>query len=696
MNEEVLSNLIVIKRDGKKVNFDGTKIAVAIKKGFDSMEEKYKEDDINKVYNAVIDKIIKLKIEKIKIEEIQDLIEEKLEEKGYLDVLKSFSEYREQRAQSREIFFEEKRKHKFLKALEKLGLNTKDISDNSFVNRNSIETMQAYGSTISEEFATSYLIKKRFSDCHENGDIHINDLAYYPMGTTESCHIDLEKLFKDGFSTENCSMREPQSISSYGVLAMLAIEENQKDQSKEQSIPAFDFYMATGVLKTFKKIFRQTIYDLLEYTDFDKFIAINGIEREIDKLSTINFDITQFYKFTRDSEELKRMFRIVYDKTMKKTENQVFQAMEGFVHDINSLCNGKITTINLGTDTSAEGRMITKSILKTVQEGVGENKTPKSPIIVFKVKKGINYNEKDENFDLLKYACEVSCNSNNISFSFLDAQFNEQYYKEGDFNTEVAYFEDGTRVIDNIIDSDKRISVSRGVISSTTINLPRIALKHRENIEDFFEELNQKMELIKDQLLERLEIQSSKKVYNFPFLIKQNIWIDSEKLLREDDRIKRVIKQGEMQILFLGLQETIMILIGENRVDNKKAQDLGLKIVTQMSEKVKEFSEKYNLNFSLAGDNNKELAKEFLDFDRVIFGKIKNVTDKENYTLSFELPENTDINKKIKIEAPYHELTNGGHSLRIKLLKKQKPEIINIIKELYKNEIGYASIKGME
>ena len=278
-----------------------------------------------------------------------------------------------------------------------------------------------------------------------------------------------------------------------------------------------------GVLKTFKKEFRQAIYDILEYTDYDKFIAINGIEREIDKLNTIDFDIENFYKFTREAEELKRMFRITYNSSLKKTNKQVYQAMEAFVHNLNSLCTenntAKFTTINIGTDTSMEGRMITQNLLKCIEEGIGNNEKPISPIIVFKVKKGINYTEEDKNNDLLKKACELVNCRKNICFEFLDASFNSQKYKEGDYNTEVAYLESGSRIIDNILDEEKEITPSRGILSTTTINLPRIAFKHKDNIEEFEAELNQKLELIKDQLIERLEIQGNKKVFNFPFLM---------------------------------------------------------------------------------------------------------------------------------------------------------------------------------
>ena len=696
MNEEKLSNVIVVKRDGKKVSFDGTKIAIAIKKGFDSVESdtdnrKYTEDDINKVYNKVIEKIIELKKERIKIEEIQDLIEGELKSNGYNDIYKSFSEYRENRAQSREIFFDEKRKHKFLKALEKLGLKTKENAEVILDNKNAMQTMSAYGSTVSEEFATSYLIKKKFSECHENGDIYIHHIDFYPMGTTESMQINLEKLFENGFSTESCSIREPQNILTYSILSIIAISGNQKDQDGEQGIPAFDYYMAKGVLKTFKKQFRQTIYDILEFTDYDKFIAINGIEREIDKLYKIDFDIEEFYKFTRGAEELKRMFRIAYRNAMEKTNNLVYQAMEAFVHNLNSLCtenlNSKFTTINLGTDTSAEGRMVTKNLLKCIEDGIGNNKNTMIPVTIFKIKKGINYDKQDKNYDLLLEACKLVEENKNIYFNFLDTTYNSQKYKEGDFNTEVAYLENGTRIIENVLDEEKEISPGRGVLSTTTINLPRIALKHKDNIESFFYELDQRLDLIKDQLLERLEIQGNKKVFNFPFLMKQNVWIDSERL-RDEDKVKKVLKNGILKISFLGLYETLIILKGRSHAENKSSQELGLEIVERMKKKTEDFSKKYNLNFELAGENDLRIAKEFMEVDRVIFGKIPNVTDKENYTPSFELPSNYNVDKKIEIEAPYHELTNGGHMMQ--LYSNKKPE--DIINKLVNIEVGLVKI----
>lgn len=685
---EELSDIVVIKRDGKRVKFDSTKIAVAIKKGFDAVDSEYTLSDINKVFHDVIDVIKDGNFDKIKIEQIQDIIEEIMNQNGYMDIAKAYAEYREKRAQSRELFFDEKKKHKFLKALENIGLDSKngtaDEYDFDSINNRLIE----YGEIVSEKFATAYIMKKKFSELHENGDIYIKNIKYYPFGTTENCQINLEKLFQNGFSTKRCSMRAPQSIVSYSMLALVAITNNQRDQFGEQSIPAFDYYMAPGVLKTFKKEFKQTIYDILDYTDFDKFIALNGIEREIEKITSIDFDISIFYKFTRESEQLKRMFRIVYEKAMKKTNKQVYQSMEGFVHDLNSICSECLTTINIGTDTSAEGRIISYNLLRTISEGLGENRRAISPKVVFKVKKGINLEKNDINYDLFSQACEVVKVADNISFSFLDSDINTENYKIGDFNTEVAYFENGTRIIDNFVDEDRRISSGRGVIASTVLNLPRIALRCDGSFENFMDELEKKLDIVKDQLIESYEIQSNKKVKSFPFLMKEHVWVDSERFEDENMKIKKALKHGLLQISFTGLNEALIVLNGKSHAESAKSQELGMEILRFIANKSNEYVNKYNLNFVVSGNENDEISQSFVEIDRVLFGKIKNVTDKDRYTNSFEVDKAVDIKKKVEVESEYHNLTNGGHKILV-----YSDDVQKTIDLMYKNNIGYGVIK---
>ena len=428
--------LVVIKRNGKKVDFDGTKIALAIKKGFDSVNEqdeetgkyKYTAADITKVYNDVIKTIEKNYTEKIKIEEIQDLIEESLNKKGYEEVHDSFSQYRERRAQSREMFVDDKRMHKFLKTIEGLGLKTANEDDAKRENANidgntAMGTMLQYGSTISKEFAKSYLMKKRFADAHDNGEIHIHDMDFLAMGTTTCMQIELDRLFKKGFSTGHGHLRPPKDISSFGALAAIAIQANQNDQHGGQSIPAFDYYMAPGVLMTFKKEFKQQLNDFLDLEGLLSHISMDRIAREIDKLESINFSIEIFEPIYKDSDQIKRLFEKAYDKALARTNRKTYQTMEAFVHNLNTMhsragAQVPFSSINFGTDISPEGRMVSMNFLRATDEGLGHGETPIFPVSIFKVKEGVNYNPEDPNYDIFKEACRVSAKRLFPNFSF--------------------------------------------------------------------------------------------------------------------------------------------------------------------------------------------------------------------------------------------------------------------------------------
>ena len=722
--DEILEQLEVVKRNGKKVPFNGTKIAVAIKKGFDSITEiddndervaKYNEKDIQKVYQAVITHIEKEYKEKnkIKIEEIQDIIEEELKHKKYEDVYESFSAYRERRAQSRDMFMDDKRSHKFLKTIEGLGLKSASEDDTKRENANvdgdtAMGTMLQYGSTVSKEFAKSYLMKKKYADAHDDGDIHIHDMDFLPMGTTTCMQIDLEKLFKNGFSTGHGHLREPQDIMSYSALAAIAIQSDQNDQHGGQSIPAFDYYLAPGVIKTFRKQFKQMISDYLDITDFGKFVSMNSIAKEIDKLNSIDVDLSIFDRFCKDSEEMKRLFKLSYDKALKKTDRMTYQAMEAFVHNLNTMhsragAQVPFSSINFGTDTSSEGRMVIKNYLLSVDAGLGQNETPIFPISIFKVKEGVNYNPEDPNYDLFKLSCKVSAKRLFPNFSFLDSPYNLEYYKEGDYRTEVCYMGCRTRVMANVVDPDKAVTPGRGNLSFTSINLVRLGIKHgivlgntKTDLEGFYQELDDLMDLVKDQLLERFEIQCNKRVYNFPFLLGQGIWIDSERL-KPNDKLRRVLKHGTLSIGFIGLAECLKALIGEHHGESEKAEKLGLEIITHMRKRCDEYAEKYKLNFTLLATPAEGLSGRFTNMDKAIYGKLKGITDRAYYTNSFHVPVyyNISITDKIKKEAPFHALTNAGHISYIEfdgdpLNNLQAFE--NIVRLMKENNMGYAAI----
>ncbi len=725
VEEERKITIKVIKRDGKKVDFNGTKIAMAIKKAFDKIDKNddgetnnsagYTEKDINGIYKLVIARIEKEynEAEKIKIETIQDMIEDALKKKGYEDVYNEFSSYRERRNQSRQLFSDEKKMHKFLKTLEGLGLKSAHEEDTKRENANvdgdtAMGTMLQYGSTVSKEFAKSYLMKKKFAEAHDNGDIHIHDMDFLPMGTTTCMQIDLNKLFKNGFSTGHGHLREPNDIMSYSALAAIAIQSNQNDQHGGQSIPAFDYYLAPGVLKTFKKQFKQTISDLLDYSDFGQFINMASIAKEIDKLDSIDFDLNIFERFIKDSEEVGRLFRISYDKAYSKTDRITYQAMEAFVHNLNTMhsragAQVPFSSINFGTDTSSEGRMVMKNYLLAVEAGLGRSETPIFPISIFKVKEGINYNPEDPNYDLFKLSCRVSAKRLFPNFSFIDAPFNLQFYKEGDYTTEVGYMGCRTRVLGNTVDPDRAVTPGRGNLSFTSINLPRLGIKHgivsnsEVDLDGFFNELSDLMDLVKDQLLERFEIQCSKRVYNFPFLLGQGIWMDSEKLKNTDNKLKKVLKHGTLSIGFIGLAECLKALVGKHHGESNESQELGQKIISFMRKKTDEYSEKYNLNFTLLATPAEGLSGRFVNIDKAIYGKIKGVTDRNYYTNSFHIPVyyNITIADKIHLEAPYHAFTNAGHISYIELDgdPTENVDVFEKIVRIMKEEgIGYGAI----
>lgn len=720
-----LDQLMVIKRNGKKVPFDETKIALAIKKGFDSVEvdngedekfRKYDSKDIQKVYQAVLKKIEKAakETDKFQIEQIQDFIEDELSSKGYEDVYKSFSEYRERRAQSRQSFFDDKKTHKFLKSLENLGLKSANEEDakreNANIDGNSpMGTMLQYGSTVSREFAKAYLMKPEFAKMHDEGEIHIHDMDFLAMGTTTCCQIDLSRLFKNGFDTGHGYVRPPQDISTYSSLAAIVIQANQNDQHGGQSIPALDYYLAPGVLKTFKKQFKQTVYDFLDLDGFIGVINIDRIIREIDKIESIEVNLEEFSDYQKGSDRIKEIFKLASEKALQKTDRATQQAMEAFVHNLNTMhsragAQVPFSSVNFGTDTSPEGRMVIKNLLLATDRGLGNGETPIFPVSIFKVKEGVNYNKEDPNYDLFRLACKVSAKRLFPNFAFVDAPFNLQFYKPGDVNTEIAYMGCRTRVFSDVTSPDNQVVTGRGNLSFTTINLPRlgikygIALKERDkaDMKGFYNELGEIMDKVRDQLLERFEVQCGKHSYNFPFLLGQGVWTNGEKL-KPTDRLRKVWKHGSLSTGFIGLAECLKALTGEHHGESKASQKLGLEIIKFMRNRCDENSAKYNLNFTCLATPAEGLSGRFTSIDKAIYGKIKGVTDREYYTNSFHVPVyyNISITDKIKTEAPYHELTNGGHISYIELdgdVASNVDAFEKVIRIMKEAGIGYGAI----
>ncbi len=722
---EKTEELTVIKRNGKKVDFDETKIALAIKKGFDSVEvdidedekeRKYTAKDIQKVYQAVLKRIEKetKEVNKLKIEQIQDYIEEELSKQGYEDVYKSFTNYRERRNQSRNAFFEVKKTHRFLKTLENLGLKSANEDDakreNANIDGNSpMGTMLQYGATVSREFAKAYLMKPEYAKMHDEGVIHIHDMDFLAMGTTTCCQIDLSRLFKNGFDTGHGFVRPPQDISTYGSLAAIVLQANQNDQHGGQAIPALDYYLAPGVLKTFKKQFKQTVYDFLDLEGFLAVINIDRIIREIDKCESMDFDITTLTDYQKGSKRIQEIFDKAYEKAIQKTDRATQQTMEALIHNLNTMhsragAQVPFSSVNFGTDTSPEGRMVIKNFLLSADRGLGNGETPIFPVSIFKVKEGINYNEGDPNHDLFRLACKVSAKRLFPNFAFIDAPFNLQYYKPGNINTEISYMGCRTRVIGDVTSPDNEVVTGRGNLSWTTINLPRLGIKHgialkerdKADMKAFYQELEGLMDKVKDQLLERFEVQCSKHCYNFPFLLGQGVWTNGEKL-KPTDRLRKVWKHGSLSIGFIGLAECLKALTGNHHGEDEKSKKLGLEIIKFMRKKCDEYANEYRLNFACIATPAEGISGRFTGIDKAIYGKIKGVTDREYYTNSFHIPVyfKISIADKIKAEAPYHALTNGGHISYIELDGDTASnvdafeKVIHIMKE---SGIGYGAV----
>lgn len=684
--EEVLMITTIKKRDGREIHFSPEKITRAIFLAADSVanEEGVKADyataeELTQQVVGFLNNTYQKDVPTV--EEVQDAVVKVLIENGHARTSEAYILYRAERSRIRNM------KTRLMKSIEEITFadsNDADIKrENANIDGNTaMGTMLQYGSAVSKEFCMSQLMNPMHARLHENGDIHIHDMDFMNMGTLTCCQIDLEKLFNGGFSTGHGHLREPQDIASYAALAAIAIQSDQNDQHGGQSIPAFDFYLAKGVAKTFRKEYRSNINRALELfvsLDNNADEAFAKVEEKTNTTAKLDMEpvfveaIREMLRneYHLDDEKVELVVNFTYKESLKATKKKTYQAMEGFVHNLNTMhsragAQVPFSSINFGTDTSSEGRMVSENLMLAQEAGLGHGETPIFPILIFKVKEGINYNPEDPNYDLFKLAMRVSAKRLFPNFSFMDAPFNLQYYKPGHPETETTYMGCRTRVMGNI--NGPEIATGRGNNSFTSINLPRLGIKHgiitngEFNEAGFFNELDELMEIVIQQLIERLQIQAKKKVKNFPFLMGQGVWIGSENLGWEDT-LEEMVKQGTLTIGFIGLAECLKALIGEHHGESERAQQLGLKIVSHMREVCDEATEKYHLNFSLIATPAEGLSGRFTRIDKKVYGIIPGVTDRDYYTNSFHIPVYYHITafKKIQKEAPYHEFTNGGH-----------------------------------
>ncbi len=701
----------IIKRDGRKVPFHIEKIANAIYKAAEAIGGK--DYDTSLALAKQVEEYLEstLNIENPSVEQIQDVVEKILAESGHTRTAKEFILYRAQRTRVREM------NTKLMKIYE--DLTFKPAKDNDVKRENAnidgdtaMGTMLKYGSEGAKQFYDMFVLDPKHSEAHRNGDIHIHDLDFLTL-TTTCCQIDLLKLFDGGFSTGHGFLREPNDIQSYSALACIAIQSNQNDQHGGQSIPNFDFGMAPGVKKTYKKKYADNLGKALQLLCGveDGIQAAKDIVAQIqlehDILPTLTneeeYKVLEAEKLAQYADEvlIAKIHKFVIEASLRETDRATYQAMEALVHNLNTMHSRAgaqipFSSLNYGTDTSPEGRMVVKNILLATESGLGNGETPIFPIHIFKVKEGINFNEGEPNYDLFQLACRVSAMRLFPNFSFIDAPFNLPYYKEGHPETEIAYMGCRTRVMANVYDKNAEIVTGRGNLSFTSINLPRIAIKAHGNIEVFFEDLGRKIDLCIDQLLDRFKIQCAKKVRNYPFLMGQGIWLGSDRL-GPDDTLEEVLKHGTLTVGFIGLAECLKSLIGQHHGESETAQNLGLEIVGYMRQRMDQAAQETGLNFSVIATPAEGLSGRFVRIDREKYGVIEGVTDRDYYTNSFHIPVYYDISayEKIRLEAPYHNLTNGGHITYVEVDGdpcKNTEAFEQIIRYMKECGIGYGSI----
>ena len=536
--------------------------------------------------------------------------------------------------------------------------------DNANINGDSpMGAMLQYGANTAKEYNLEYLIKPAIAELHRDGWIHIHDLDFYAW-TTTCTQIELRKLFKNGFNTGHGHLRAPKSIGSYAALAAIAIQSNQNDQHGGQSVVDFDYAMAEGVRYTYRKYLKEG-YEICE--------RLNDLK---DKAW-------------------------ILDYAMEKTTRDTYQAMEGFIHNLNTMhsragAQVPFSSINYGTDTSWEGRLAIEQLLLATEAGLGHGETPIFPIQIFRVKEGVNYNPDDPNYDLFKLAMKVSAKRLFPNFAFIDAPFNLQYYKPGHPETEVAYMGCRTRVMGNVYDSSREIAPGRGNLSFTSINLPRLGIESKGDYLTFFKLLDKMLDATMQQLLDRYKIQASRVVRNFPFLMGEGIWMDSDGL-SPDDTVGEVLKHGTLSIGFCGLAECLVALNGKHHGEDEFSQELGLRIVGYIRDYCNRKSTELSMNVTCLATPAESLAGRLLRSDRERYGIIKGVTDREYYTNSFHVPVYYHLPalKKIDIEAPYHALTNAGHISYIELdgdPTKNLAAFERVVRHMKEAGIGYGSI----
>lgn len=704
------------KRTGDIVKFNAQKITDAIKKAnMESIDETFSKEQLSTITNNVIKALKNLKTPGV--EQIQDAVEKVLIAGNFASTAKAYILYRAEHTKLRQA------KADLMDIYDELTFTKAKDADIKRENANidadtAMGTMLKYGSEGSKYFITSHILPKDIAVAHMDGDIHIHDMDFY-MLTETCCQIDLLKLFKNGFSTGHGYLREPNDIRSYAALACIAIQANQNEMHGGQAVPMFDYCMAPGVAKTYRKQYYKALgyyfNAMLDMKLEDASLLCKKIEQSLpikismstaDKFGKLLVDFLPKHQHEHNYQEINEQttqmaHKFAINTAWNETNAATYQAMEAFIHNLNTMnsragAQVPFSSINYGTDTSPEGRMAIRNLLLATDAGLGDGETPIFPVQIFKVKEGVNYEKDDPNYDLFRLAMKTSAKRLFPNFSFLDAPFNKKYYKPNDYNSEVAYMGCRTRVMGNVYDPTHEVTCGRGNLSFTSINLPRLAIEAKGDINKFYKSLDDMIDLVIRQLLHRFKIQCAKIGKNYPFLMGQNIWLDSDNI-GEYDTVSEVLRHGTLTVGFIGLAETLKALIGKHHGESAEAQKLGLAIIGHMRKRMDDEAQKTKLNFSLIATPAEGLSGRFVKIDRKIYGSIPGVTDREYYTNSFHIPVYYPISayKKIQLEAPYHNLTNGGHISYIEMdgdPTKNLTAFEAIIRCMHDNGIGYGSV----
>ena len=705
----------IVKRDGRKVSFNEDKISNAIRKALisahpdDKSTSQYEEDLVEKLTRRVVSDIEKQNLEEPSVENTQDIIEKVLIQEGMASEAKNFILYRQNRTNVRNYNTDLTKIYRDLTSKSTADMDLK--RENANIDANApMGLMLRFGSEGSKDYVRRYVLRPEHSIAHSRGDIHIHDLDFY-MLTINCCQIGLKDLFKRGFSTGHGFLREPQSIQSAAALCCIAIQSNQNDMHGGQSIPLFEYDLAPYVAISYSKHLCKVICICLRNDETDVSEIKEYCKELYDKYDTCLSDEVQalikakvlevLKKYDTDELDVTKNVDYIMSEAIKLTERETYQAMEALIHNLNSMqsragAQVPFSSINYGTGTQPEHRMIMKNVLLATDAGLGGGETPIFPVQIFKVKDGINTKKGDPNYDLFELACKVSAKRLFPNFSFLDAPYNAQYYKPGLPETEVALMGCRTRVVSNYYDKTKEIIPGRGNLSFTTINLPRLAIEAHGSISKFFESLDKMIYMVFDQLMDRFEIIAKKQVLNYPFLMGQGVWVDSDRL-NPEDTIEDVIKNGTMSVGFIGLAECLVALIGKHHGESKEAYDLGYKIIKHMRDLTDKHTVDTGLNFSLFSTPAEGLSGRFVKIDKRLYGSIPGVTDREYYTNSFHVPVYYEISAadKIKTEGPFHALCNAGSISYIEMdgdLTKNVEAFKNVILYMKECGVGYGSI----